>query len=318
MYLHVYTLMRSPLWHPLLVLAGALALDVTVGEPPSAVHPVVWMGRWSRALRRLAPRDPAGAFAWGCVMATTGPLVAAVVAWLAARWLASWPLGQLAVEVYLFKSAFALRALGAAARAVAEPLAAGDIAGARAALRSLVSRDPSTLSPALVAAAAVESVAENTSDSLVAPLCWFLVGGVPAALAYRAVNTLDAMIGYRGETEWLGKAAARLDDVANLVPARVTAALLVVASALVGAAPARALKVWLRDGGRTASPNAGRPMAAMAGALGVQLEKVGHYRLGDEGALPGAGEIARAITLMNVAAGLAAVAAAAIVYVAHG
>jgi adenosylcobinamide-phosphate synthase len=310
--------MAWPAWHPLIVLAGALALDLAVGEPPNLVHPVVWMGRLMRALRRLAPSDRAGAFLWGCFMALTGPIVFGGGAWLIVRALAPWPIAQIAVEIYLFKSAFALRALADAARAVQRALAAGDVAAARAALRSLVSRDPSTLSPALVAAAAVESVAENTSDSLVAPLFYFLVGGAPAALAYRACNTLDAMIGYHGETEWLGKAAARLDDVANLVPARLTAALLVVASAIVGAAPGGALRVWLRDGARTESPNAGRPMAAMAGALGVQLEKVGHYRLGDAGALPGAPEIARAVTIMNVAGAFAVVAVAAVSWAAHG
>ena len=116
---------------------------------------------------------------------------------------------------------------------------------------------------------------------MIAPLFFFVVAGVPAALAYRACNTLDAMIGYHGDTEWLGKAAARLDDALNLVPARVTAALVVVASALAGASPVARLGDWRRDGARTESPNAGRPMAAMAGAVGVQLEKVGHYRLGD-------------------------------------
>jgi adenosylcobinamide-phosphate synthase len=309
--------MSAPLWHPLVVLAGAIVLDFTVGEPPNALHPVVWMGRLLRALRRLAPPDHAGAFVWGCLMALTGPLVFGGAAWLILRALAPWPIAQLAVEIYLLKSAFAWRALGAAALVVQRALAAGDLSTARVALRSLVSRDPSTLSPALVAAAAVESVAENTSDSLVAPLFYFLVGGVPAALAYRACNTLDAMIGYHGETEWLGKAAARLDDAANLVPARLTAALLVAASAAVGAAPRAALRVWLRDGGRTESPNAGRPMAAMAGALGVQLEKVGHYRLGEDGALPSAAAIARAVTIMNVASAFAAVAVAAILLVAH-
>jgi adenosylcobinamide-phosphate synthase len=309
--------MSAPLWHPLLVLASAIAFDLTVGEPPNAVHPVVWMGRLLRALRRFAPRDRAAAFLWGCFMALTGPLLFGGGAWLILRALAPWPLAQLAVEIYLLKSAFAWRALASAALVVQRALAAGDLSTARVAVRSLVSRDPSSLSPALVAAAAVESVAENTSDSLVAPLFYFLVGGVPAALAYRAGNTLDAMIGYHGETEWLGKAAARLDDAANLVPARLTAALLVAASAVAGAAPRAALRVWLRDGGRTESPNAGRPMAAMAGALGVQLEKVGHYRLGEDGALPSPAAIARAVTIMNVASAFAAVAVAAILLVAH-
>jgi len=160
-----------------------------------------------------------------------------------------------------------------------------------------------------MAAAAVESVAENASDSLVAPLVFFAVGGVPAAIAYRACNTLDSMIGYHGETEWLGKAAARLDDAANFVPARLTAALLVVASALAGASPLGALRVWWRDGARTESPNAGRPMAAMAGALGVQLEKVDCYTLGS-GAVAEAATIDRAVRIMCVACALMAAATA--------
>jgi adenosylcobinamide-phosphate synthase len=305
--------------HALWVLGGALALDVVVGEPPAAVHPVVWMGRLQRRLRRWAPRRPAPAFAWGCLMAAAGPLVFAGAAWALLRATATLGWLQLAIEVWLLKSAFAIRALGGAATAVARALAAGDLPAARQGLRSLVSRDTSALSEPLLAAAAVESVAENTSDSLVAPLFYFVVAGVPGAIAYRACNTLDAMIGYHGETEWLGKAAARLDDVANLAPARLTAALLVVASALAGGSATGALRIWWRDGGRTESPNAGRPMAAMAGALDVQLTKVGHYRLGDGSAALDGDAIARAVVLMYVACALAAlVAAAATVAVRHG
>jgi adenosylcobinamide-phosphate synthase len=297
--------------HALVVLAGALAFDIVVGEPPNALHPVVWMGRLQRALRRRAPRAPAAAFVYGGMMAGLGPLVFGGGAWVLIRALAALPLAQLAVEIYLLKSALAVRALGAAGLAVGRALADGDLTTARLALRSLVSRDTGALSPALCAAAAIESVAENSSDSLVAPLCYFVVGGVPGALAYRACNTLDAMIGYHGETEWLGKAAARLDDLMNLIPARLSAALLVAASAVGGASAAGALRVWWRDGGATESPNAGRPMAAMAGALGVQLEKVGHYRLGDRGAPPGVAEIERSVRLLYIACALAAVAAVA-------
>ncbi|MDB4967594.1 MAG: hypothetical protein JWN44_3283 [Myxococcales bacterium] len=303
--------------HALVLLGGALAFDLFIGEPPRALHPVVWMGRFYRALRRRAPVRPLPAFAWGLLMALAGPISFAALAYGGIRALAPWPPLQLALEIYLLKSAFAIRALGGAATAVARALARGDVAGARTALRSLVSRDASSLSPSLVAAAAVESVAENASDSWVAPLFYFLVGGVPAALAYRACNTLDALIGYHGPTEWLGKAAARLDDAANLLPARLTAALLVAASALGGASPAGALRTWLRDGACTESPNAGRPMAAMAGALGVQLEKVGHYRLGDGDAALDATSIDRAVTLLYVTCALAAVAAAALLRVRH-
>jgi adenosylcobinamide-phosphate synthase len=292
--------------HAALVLVGALAFDLMIGEPPNALHPVVWIGRLQRALRRRAPRDPAGAFAWGALMAVVGPLAFGGGAWLAIRALGRWEWAQLAVEIWLLKSAFAIRALGAAAAGVARALRARDLAGARAALRSLVSRDTSALGEPLLAAAAIESVAENTSDSLVAPLVYFVALGVPGALAYRAANTLDAMIGYHGETEWLGKAAARLDDALNLVPARLTAALLVVAAAFCRSSPGRALAVWRRDARATESPNAGRPMAAMAGALGVELEKVGCYRLGAGGAAPRAADVERAVTIMAVACALAA------------
>lgn len=292
--------------HALLVLGGALALDFALGEPPRALHPVVWMGRFYRALRRGAPARPAAAFGYGAMMALAGPLLFAGVAWALVRALAPLPAAQLVVEIWLLKSAFAVRALGGAAAVVARALAAGDLEGARQGLRALVSRDTAALSPPLLAAAAVESVAENASDSLVAPLVFYVVGGVPAALAYRACNTLDALIGYHGDTEWLGKAAARLDDAANLVPARLTAALLVVAGALVGGSARGALRIWWRDGARTESPNAGRPMAAMAGALGVQLEKVGCYRLGDARAAVGAPAIARAVAMLWVACALAA------------
>jgi adenosylcobinamide-phosphate synthase len=301
--------------HALVVLAGALALDIVAGEPPAALHPVVWMGRLYASLRRRAPRSPRAAFAYGCVMAAAGPLVFAGGAWALTRALAPLPLLRIVVEIYLLKSAFAVRMLGQAAAEVARALAAGDVTAARFGLRSLVSRDTAMLDEPLLAAAAVESVAENTSDSVVAPLFFFVVGGVPGAIAYRACNTLDAMIGYHGEFEWLGKAAARLDDVANLVPARVTAALFVVASALCGASPAGALRVWWRDARATESPNAGRPMAAMAGALGVQLEKVGCYRLGDAGAIVGARAVERAIAISWIACALAAVAAGAAILV---
>ncbi|HEX7487583.1 MAG TPA: cobalamin biosynthesis protein, partial [Anaeromyxobacteraceae bacterium] len=148
--------------------------------------------------------------------------------------------------------------------------------------------------------------------SAVAPLLFWAVLGVPGAMAYRALNTLDARIGYHGEYEWLGKASARLDDLANLVPARVTAVLLLAAGALRGGDVRRGLATLRRDGARTESPNAGRPMAAMAGLLGVELEKVGCYRLGGGLGSAGHGSIGAAWRLASSAAvGAAALAAAA-------
>jgi len=310
----------TPAAHALVVLGGALALDAVAGEPPDALHPVVAMGRFYARLRRFAPLREARAasFAYGCAMALAGPLVFGGVAWAIGRALAPLPLLAIVFEIFLLKSALSVRMLGQAATAVGRALAEGDATRARFGLRSLVSRDTALLDEPLMAAAVVESVAENASDSLVAPLFFFVVGGVPGAIAYRACNTLDSMIGYHGETEWLGKAAARLDDVVNLVPARLTAALLVVASALGGGSPRGALRVWWRDGARTESPNAGRPMAAMAGALGVQLDKRGCYRLGDVGAVPDACAIARAIRILYVASALAVAATAAAIVALHG
>jgi len=285
------------------VLLGALAFDLVVGEPPAWLHPVVWMGKLQTALRRRAPARPAAAFVHGLGMAAAGPAVFGGGTWLllhgsggVVRWL---------LAVYLLKSAFAVRELLAAASRVGRALERGGLAEARAALGSLVSRDRADLGPALIAAAAIESVAENTSDSIVAPLAFYMVGGVPAAVAYRAINTLDAMIGYRGPLEWLGKPAARLDDVANIVPARLTALLLALAVPLARGSVTRALAIWARDRALTASPNAGHPMSAMARALGVELEKVGAYRLGRGLGAPVAADIARAVRVVAGATALA-------------
>ncbi|MBY0276455.1 adenosylcobinamide-phosphate synthase CbiB [Candidatus Binatia bacterium] len=260
----------------------ALAWDVLLGEPPAKMHPVVWMGRAIDVALRLAPRRGAVLqLAYGVVVAVLLPLGCAALAAGVLVATARMPLLQLAVETYLLKSAFALRALGEAARAVRDPLARRDLPAARYALRSLCSRDAGALDEALVAAAAVESVAENASDSVVAPLLFYVVLGLPGALLYRMANTLDARIGYHGRYEWLGKPAARLDDALNLLPARATALLLLVAGWLRGCDVRRARAIGRRDARRTASPNAGHPMATMAGLLGVALEKPDAYRLGD-------------------------------------
>jgi adenosylcobinamide-phosphate synthase len=286
------------------ILLGALALDLAFGEPPARFHPVVWMGRLNTALRRRAPSRNRPAFLWGAFMAVLGPAVFGGLTWLTLD--RTGGLARTLIAIFLLKSSFAIRALVRAGLAVARPLAAGDLDGARAGLRSLVSRETAALPAPLIAAATIESVAENASDSIVAPLFFFAIAGVPGAVAYRAVNTLDAMIGYRGPLEWLGKAAARLDDVANLVPARVTALLLALAAPLGGGSTGRALAVWARDRKLTESPNAGHPMAAMAGALAVELEKRSHYRLGAGLNPPSARDIGRAIRVVVGATALAA------------
>ncbi len=186
------------------------------------------------------------------------------------------------IEGIGLKPCFALRMLAGAGRSVRLALEQGDLPAARNALQSLVSRDCSGLTAELAGAAAIESLAENLSDSVVAPLLYYTLLGLPGAAAYRLFNTFDSMIGYHGQYEYLGKAAARLDDVLNVLPARLTALLIIALAPLFGGSQLKAWHIWRRDAYKTASPNAGHPMAAAAGALGLQLEKVGHYTLGDK------------------------------------
>jgi adenosylcobinamide-phosphate synthase len=269
------------------MLAIALLLDLAFGDPPDRLHPVAWLGTLISTLLRWAPGSGAlrqlafGVFISLCAI---GAFVMSGV--IAVRSCAGWPLAQLLVGACLLKATFALRMLGMVRLPVRDALREGRVSEARVALRALCSRDASQLDEPLIAAACIESLAENASDSWVAPLFYYVVGGLPAALCYRAINTLDAMIGYHGRYEHLGKFAARLDDLVNLVPARLTAWLLLAAGACSGGSTRQGLHILMRDGRKTESPNAGRPMAAMAGLLGVVLEKPGHYRLGEGTTVP--------------------------------
>lgn len=286
---------RSEIW------LMALVLDLLAGEPPAAIHPVVLSGRLISVLEHRAPTHPWAAMARWVALVAVPAVIAAGVGRFVER-LRPAPLRILATG-WLLKSTFALRGLVGAGRRVEEALERGDETGARTELAALVSRPVGTLDAAHIASAIAESLAENACDSYVAPLCWYAVGGLPAALAYRIVNTADAMVGYRGRYEYLGKPAARLDDLVNLVPARLTGVAVSLAAGVAGGSARDALRVLRRDRGRTASPNAGWPMAAGAGALGVWLEKPGVYRLGD-GRAPTVADGARARCLVLGAAGL--------------
>jgi adenosylcobinamide-phosphate synthase len=258
---------------------AALALDRLFGEPPARLHPVVGMGRYlgwaGRGLPALAPRAAftAGALAW-----TAGALAATVLAWALEHGLrqlaAPLPAGgawlQALLMGVLLKPMLAWRMLRDEVRGVEQALGAGLEAG-RARVSRLASRDTAALSATQVRETAIETLAENLNDSVIAPLFWFAVAGLPGAVLYRYANTADAMWGYRGHWEWAGKWAARADDVLSWLPARLTAWALLPAPA---AWPALA-----REAARTASPNGGWPMGAMALALQVRLSKPGVYVL---------------------------------------
>jgi adenosylcobinamide-phosphate synthase len=290
------------------VLLLALMLDLIIGDPPNRYHPVAWMGTAIGKAQRRAPRQGrAGQFAFGAALAVGGASAVAGLGALVSAVLSHLPsvLAWL-LEAAVLKSTLSWRGLRLAATEVEVALQT-DLPEARRLLNwHLVSRDTSQLDASQVAAAAVESVAENTSDGIVAPMFYYAIGGLPAALAYRFLNTGDAMLGYHDEErEWMGKAPARLDDLANLIPARLTALLLMAASAISGQDSRRAVQVWQRDSGKTASPNAGHPMSVMAGALDVELEKVGHYCLGKGQRRPTATDIGRSVRVMNTATVLA-------------
>jgi adenosylcobinamide-phosphate synthase len=281
----------------------ALAFDLLWGEPPTPLHPVVWMGKAIGALERLAPESEGVArLVYGAVLAAVPLALFVAPAALLERALGGAGLPGVLAAGLLLKPTFAVRALFDATTAVACALESDDPTGAREGLRSLVSRETASLPPPLLAAAAIESIAENSSDSVVAPLFYYILLGLPGAVAYRVVNTLDAMVGYRTPRyERLGKVAARLDDLANLVPARLTGMLFVLAAPFAGGSGRAAWGVLRRDHRRTASPNAGWPMSAAAGALGLCLEKAGHYRLNPGARSPGAADVRRAVALTRAA-----------------
>lgn len=280
-------------WLPLSMLV-ALLVDRRWGEPPAWAHPVVAMGRYLGAFRltRLPPAlgFVAGALAW---------LGGAVLVGFLALWLQGWllialrpaqsPLGLLVAALVLgllLKPMLAWRMLAEEAQAVETALGTS-LAEGRARLSRLVSRDTSALGETEVREAALETLAENLNDSVIAPLFWFALFGLPGAAVYRFANTADAMWGYRDAREWCGKWAARADDALSWLPARLTALLLWPPS------PAR----LLREARRTPSPNSGWPMAAMALRLDRRLAKPGVYVLHADGQPAQAGDLAAACAL---------------------
>lgn len=288
----------------------ALLIDRVVGEPPTRYHPVAWMGTAIAAAEAYAPRnDRRRAFLHGILISVGGAGLVFGLGRVLVNIIDRLPRPlALLSEAGILKTNLSVRNLASAGSEVQTALEANKLREARRlAAWHLVSRDTSGLDKFQVAAAAIESVAENTSDSIVAPLFFYAFGGLPATLAYRFLNTADAMLGYRDSRhEWLGKAPARLDDAANWLPARITALLLVWAACLIGQDGRNAWRVWKRDACKTASPNAGHPMSATAGALGVTLEKVGHYRLGEGQRRPASKDIGRSVSLMYATSILAA------------
>jgi len=254
------------------ILAGYLA-DILFADPRRG-HPVAGFGWCATALEKLTYRDSRGS---GVIH--TAVLVGSLIGVSAVAQRRCGGSAQVLLTAAATWTALGGTTLAKTGAVMADRLDVGDIDGARALLPSLCGRDPAVLDGSGLARASCESVAENTSDATVAPLIWVALAGVPGVVAYRAINTLDAMIGNRSARYLrFGWAAARLDDAANYLPARATGVLVALCAPLVGGSPSGALRAWWRDADRHPSPNAGVAEAAFAGALGVRLGGPTQYR----------------------------------------
>lgn len=250
----------------------ALALDAAIGWPDALYarigHPVGWIGKAiSAGEARFNRGEPSSRLVAGATLTFAVIATTALLAWAIATLLPDGIIGILLTGLLAWPFV-AARSLHVHVADVADPLVAGDLDGAREAVAKIVGRNPETLDAPAMTRAAMESLAENASDGVTAPLFWGAIFGLPGIAGYKAVNTLDSMIGYRNERyEHFGKAAALIDDLANYVPARLTGALIAAGAKARGTA----FRTMLRDARRHRSPNAGWPEAAMAGALGVRL-----------------------------------------------
>ena len=260
----------------LAVLIGFL-LDLAFGDPRWMPHPVVGMGKaisWAEPrLRAAFPDTPRGRRAAGAVLAVLLPAASLALSWacLALAGAAS-PSARFILECFMCYQLLATRELWRQSAAVGRELEHGSLEGSRRAVGMIVGRDTSVLDGAGVARAAVETIAENLSDGVVSPLLYMAVGGAPLGMLFNAVSTMDSMIGYKNERYLdFGRTAAHMDDVLNWVPARLSALCVVAAAQLACGTGAAAWRIWRRDGHKHASPNAGHPEAAMAGALGLRL-----------------------------------------------
>ncbi|MEV0715664.1 cobalamin biosynthesis protein [Asanoa sp. NPDC050611] len=290
-------------------------LDALLGDP-RRFHPVAGFGTLAQRVEKRLYRDDRRAGAAYALLAVGTPAALGLAAALATR---GRPVSRFAVTAAATWTVLGGRTLREEGRAMARHLRGGDVPAARRRLNHLCGRDPAQLDELELARATVESVAENTSDAVVAPLWWGAVAGVPGLLAYRAANTLDAMVGHRSARyARFGTPAARLDDLLNLAPARLTALLTIAAAPRVRGRREEAMRVWRRDRNDHPSPNAGQCESAMAGALGVRLGGRNVYfgrsetrpYLGD-GPRPDHRHIARAARLSGLVGAAAATLAAA-------
>ena len=320
-------MLRIGLWNiPWFLPAVCLLLDALFGDPSWIPHPVVWMGKGiqkaEKVLRRILPRTPAAEVTGGGILAlllTGGTLlVSGTFLYLAGRVHPTLgPVFQTALQIFWGWQCLAMKGLASESSAVQRKLETGSLEQSRAQVARIVGRDTQSLSREGVIRAAVETVAENFSDGVFAPLFYLTIGGAPLALCYKAVNTMDSMVGYKNDTyQYFGRIPARLDDAANWIPSRLSALLLIAAAFLCRENALRAVVIWRRDRRNHASPNSAQTESAVAGALGIRLGGGASYfgqwhdkpYIGDDLREPVPEDIRRANRMMIVASILGAAA----------
>jgi len=288
-----------------LILLLAFLLDAVLGEYPDKIHPTIGIGKIIAYLKpKLKNSNPKTEKANGVLLAVTVILIVAVPVFLLLFWIKQFfgDLPYIIMGAVLFKATFAVKGMGQYTRPIAAALEKNDLAEARKWLPYIVRRDPNTLNEKQITSAAVESIAESTTDGITSPFFFFALFGVPGAFAYRVVNTLDSMVGYKNEeNKNVGWFSANLDTIANYIPARLTAYLMVAASYMLRENWRESWRILQRDKGKTVSINAGWTISAMAGALDTQLEKQGHYTLGDDHGISPE-HIPRALRVMTLTA----------------
>jgi adenosylcobinamide-phosphate synthase len=282
----MFSLDISLLVDSVLIFFLAFLIDAVFGEYPDRIHPTIGIGKVIAYLKpKLKNANAKIEKANGVLLALGVMLLVSVPVFLLLFWLRQsfGSIPYIIVGAVLLKATFAVKGMGQYTKPIASALKKNDLAEARKWLHFIVRRDPNTLNERQIISAAVESIAESTTDGITGPFFFFALLGVPGAFAYRVVNTLDSMVGYKNvENKNIGWFSAKLDTIANYVPARLTAYLMVAASFLLGENWRESWRILQRDKGKTASINAGWTISAMAGALGTQLEKQGYYVLGDD------------------------------------
>ncbi|MCL2475737.1 cobalamin biosynthesis protein [Candidatus Bathycorpusculum sp.] len=296
---------------PILIFILAFLIDLVLGEYPDRIHPTIGIGKLITYLKAKAKnKNPRIEKTNGVLMALAAILAFALPVFVLLYLLRGLPhpIGEILyiiVGAILFKATFAISGMGQYTKPIALALKKRDIDGARKWLPYIVRRDPTSLNERQIISAAVESIAESTTDGITAPFFFYALLGVPGAFAYRVINTLDSMVGYKNaEYKNIGWFSAKLDTLTNYIPARITAYLMVVAAFFSGANWRESWRILQRDKHKTSSPNAGYTISAMAGALGIQLEKTDHYKLGDDKGHISYEDIGKALRIMVITSAL--------------